>query len=137
MAIRFPVTPGTIVLCDYTTGFRPPEMVKRRPVVVVSPRLPHRDGLCTIVPLSSTPPNHDVDYQCALYIEPPLPAPFQLQHCWAKADMFATVAFERLDLFRTQRDPISGKRRYIQPRVNAEDLARIRTCILRAIGLRP
>jgi hypothetical protein len=24
-------------------------MIKRRPAIVISPRLPHRDGLCTVV----------------------------------------------------------------------------------------
>lgn len=49
MAIRFPVSPGTILLCDYATGFRAPEMVKRRPAVVISPHLRHRDRLCSVV----------------------------------------------------------------------------------------
>ncbi|WP_198669160.1 type II toxin-antitoxin system PemK/MazF family toxin [Elioraea thermophila] len=60
MPILYPVAAGTILLCDDDTGFRPPEMVKRRPVVVVSPRLPHRDGLATVVPLSTTAPREPV-----------------------------------------------------------------------------
>jgi uncharacterized protein YifN (PemK superfamily) len=55
MAIHFHPQRGTIVVCDFR-GFEAPEMQKRRPVVVVSPRLRHRDNLCTVVPLSTTAP---------------------------------------------------------------------------------
>lgn len=37
MPIKFPVAPGTVLLCDYSTGFLPPEMVKLKPAIVVSP----------------------------------------------------------------------------------------------------
>jgi mRNA interferase MazF len=134
MPIKFAVAPGALVLCNYATGFRTPEMVKRRPVVVISPRLPHRDGLCTVVPLSTTPPHSAVAYQCRLEIHPALPPPFSDSVCWAKADMLATVSFERIDLFRTERDSASGRRRYLHPKVTKEDLARIRECVMMAIG---
>ena len=63
MAIKYPVAPGTLLLCDYALGgFKEPEMVKRRPVIVISPRLRHRDHLCTVVPLSSKPSFAAVDY---------------------------------------------------------------------------
>ncbi|WP_198669161.1 hypothetical protein [Elioraea thermophila] len=48
--------------------------------------------------------------------------------------MVATVAFTRLDFFRTPRGP-DGKRRYLRPMVGPEDLARIRAAIAHAIGL--
>jgi uncharacterized protein YifN (PemK superfamily) len=108
-------------------------MVKRRPVVVISPRLPHRDGLCTVVPLSTTPPGHAVPYVCQIDRTDPLPAPFSATTMWAKADMLATVSLERLDLFRTARDT-SGKRAYLRPMLPPEDLHRVRTCVLHAIG---
>lgn len=135
MPIRFPVAPGTLLLCNYDTGFQPPEMVKRRPVVVISPRLPHRDHLCTVVPMSTTPPERELPYQCRLELAHPLPEPFNESVCWVKADMLATVSFDRLDLFRTERDRASGRRRYLQLRVSTEDLAAIRRCVLAALGL--
>lgn len=136
MAIQFAVGPGTILLCDYSLGgFRAPEMVKRRPAIVISPRLPFRDGLCSIVPLSSSPPTHLVDYVVHIALPKPLPDPFDQQVCWAKCDMIATVAFERLDLFRTKRDQ-SGKRKYLHPVLGAEDLDRVRQGVLAALGLK-
>ena len=38
MALKYPPRPGTLWMCDFDTGFKPPEMVKKRPVVVISPR---------------------------------------------------------------------------------------------------
>src|SRR5271168_5216254 len=85
MPIRYPVGPGAIVLCDYSLGgFREPEMVKRRPSVVVSPRLPHRDGLCSVVPLSGTAPIRDVGYVVRIELPAALPAPFEQRVWWAR-----------------------------------------------------
>jgi mRNA interferase MazF len=134
MPLKYLVAPGTIVLCDYDTGFREPEMVKRRPVVVISPRLPHRDNLCTVVPLSSTPPQQEFKYQCRIELSEELPAPFSYRIWWTKADMLATVGLARLDLFRTERDQ-TGKRKYIHPKVTPGDFARIKACILFALGM--
>ncbi|MDY6930077.1 MAG: type II toxin-antitoxin system PemK/MazF family toxin [Pseudomonadota bacterium] len=60
---------GTIVICDFK-GFVPPEMVKRRPAVVISPRLRRRQRLCTIIPLSTTPPNPIEAYHRKLHVGP-------------------------------------------------------------------
>lgn len=38
MALRFHPKPGTILMCDFDTGFQVPEMVKKRPVIVLSPK---------------------------------------------------------------------------------------------------
>src|SRR3546814_2449978 len=37
---------GTILTCNFDAGFKEPEMVKRRPVIVVSPKISIRAGLC-------------------------------------------------------------------------------------------
>ncbi|WP_366938186.1 type II toxin-antitoxin system PemK/MazF family toxin [uncultured Brevundimonas sp.] len=54
--------PGTIVRVDLNDGFRPPEMVKRRPCIVLSPPIRDRKQLCTVVPLSTTPPRQIQDH---------------------------------------------------------------------------
>ena len=48
MAIKFYPRQGTLLMCDFNTGFRVPEMVKVRPVVVVSRT---RGQVATVVPL--------------------------------------------------------------------------------------
>ncbi|WP_114768453.1 type II toxin-antitoxin system PemK/MazF family toxin [Microvirga subterranea] len=134
MPLRFPVPPGVILLCDYSTGFHPPEMIKRRPAIVVSPRLPHRDHLCTVVPLSGTPPSRPVRYQLRIELPEALPTPFAETVWWAKADMLSTVGFNRLDLFRTERDH-EGKRKYLHPKVPPAVLQEVYGAILWSLGL--
>lgn len=134
MAILYPVSAGTIVLCNYATGFREPEMIKRRPAMVISPRLPHRNGLCCVVPLSMTPPDHAVDYQVKIIFDKPLPSPWDGTERWAKADMLATVSLERLDLFRTERDQY-GKRKYLTIKANPEQLKLVQIAVLHGLGL--
>jgi mRNA interferase MazF len=133
MALKFHPEPGTILVCDFT-GMKAPEMVKTRPVVVVSPRLKHRDGLLTVVPLSTTPPPHICDYHCEITLAPPLPEPFDRATVWVKCDMIYNVAFWRLELIRTARDH-TGKRKYLQRIVAAGDMAKIRACLLHGLGL--
>jgi uncharacterized protein YifN (PemK superfamily) len=134
MGIKFPIPSGLILLCNYDTGFRPPEMVKRRPALVVSPRLPHRDNLCAVVPLSLTIPDRTVMYQCELVLAAPLPSPWNATKLWAKADMIATVCFDRLDFFQTERDQ-TGRRKYLHPKVTPEQLKLVQSAILYGLGL--
>ena len=42
--------------------------------------------------------------------------------------MLATVGFDRLDMFQTDRDQY-GKRKYLHPKVSVPDLARIRIIV--------
>jgi uncharacterized protein YifN (PemK superfamily) len=135
MPILHAVAPGTILLCDYALGgFVPPEMVKRRPAIVLSPRLPHRDGLCAVVPLSTSPPDRSLAYVVELTLHPPLPAPFDSEVMWAKCDMIATVAFSRLDMFRLGRDQ-SGKRKYLARHLDALTFERIKLGVRAGLGI--
>jgi len=114
-------------------GFKPPEMVKRRPSVILVGRLPSRVGLATIVPLSGTPAPINCDYQCEITLDHRLPSPFDGQlEWWVKADMVATVAYARLDLLRTNRGD-DGRRTYLKPKVTEDQFDQIRETILRAM----
>ncbi len=135
MSLKYPPHPGQIVVCDYSTGFREPEMVKQRLAVVISPRLPHRDGLCTVVPLSTTPARSGIRYQCKVELPFSLPEPFDGTLKWAKCDMLATLAYARMDMPRTGRDPFSGKRRYLKVLLPPLELERVRTAVLHALGM--
>lgn len=96
MALNYHPTPGAVLVCDYSTGFRAPEMVKRRLCVVITPRLRRRHGLCTVVPLSQTAPDPVEGYPHEITLGQSLPKPWEGNKRWAKADMFATVGYERL-----------------------------------------
>ncbi|MFG1303692.1 type II toxin-antitoxin system PemK/MazF family toxin [Xanthobacter autotrophicus] len=135
MALTYYPSAGEIVLCNYGTGFIPPEMVKLRPVVIVSPRLRRRADLVAVVPLSTTPPNPAEPHHCGFTLAVPLPAPFEQPQMWAKCDMVATVALSRLDRFRDGRVPGGGARRFTTGNVSAAQLVEIRKAILHGLGL--
>ncbi|HEX8447058.1 MAG TPA: type II toxin-antitoxin system PemK/MazF family toxin [Sphingomonas sp.] len=135
MALLYHPNPGDILLCDYGTGFVAPEMVKRRPVVILSPRLRRRNGLVAVVPLSTTAPTVVEAYHCRIMLAQPLPAPFDAPEMWAKCDMIATVSLARLDRFREPRGPTGGQRRYSTGAVSPADLQRVRAAMLCGLGL--
>lgn len=136
MSIKYHPKQGTILICDFGKCFTPPEMVKRRLVVVVSPKFKRRSGLCTVVPLSTTPPEPEMPYHYKLEWEEPFPKPFNKKnYAWVKGDMLATVSFERLSIPKKGRDS-NGKRIYDKRTVTQEQLTEIRKCILNGLGLK-
>jgi mRNA interferase MazF len=133
MAINFHPAIGTIVACDFN-GLNTPEMTKRRPVIIISPRFRNRDSLCTIVPISTTPPSKVMPYHYKLILDPPLPKPYNNPICWVKGDMIYTLATERMHMLFIGKDE-NGKRIYDNRIVEACDLIKIQKCILHGLGL--
>lgn len=127
-----PVT-GTVLLCDFEAGFKEPEMTKRRPVVVLSPKIAARPNLCTVVSLSTTPPAPILAYHCKIEV-PGLPAPWDGRETWVKGDMIYAVGFHRLDFFRLGKDA-RGKRQYLYKPLSNEAISEIRACVLKGLGL--
>jgi uncharacterized protein YifN (PemK superfamily) len=125
---------GAILMCDFEPGFREPEMVKRRPVVVVSPKMRGRPNLCTVVALSTTAPEPPLGCHAQMDIHPPLPDHYESNDVWVKGDMLYTVALQRLDFIRIGKDA-NGKRIYYLHPVSNDNLRRIRGCVLSGIGL--
>lgn len=78
MSIQHHPKRGTILEVDFDTGFRPPEMVKKRLCVVVSPPIEGRGDICTVIPLSTSPPKNPAAYHYELFI------PFALPDKWKK-----------------------------------------------------
>ncbi len=129
MPIAFHPHPGTILICDFSTGFQPPEMVKVRPVVVLSPRRRTSD-LVTVVPLSSTEPTPLLPW----HVEMPSGAyPPARGAMWAKCDVVATVARARLDRVRA-RGP-QGQRTYSVPMLPPAAFAAVQVAVKAALGL--
>lgn len=123
-------------MCDFSAGFREPEMVKHRPVVVISPKIVSRPGLCTVVALSTTPPDPVTAYHCQVDFWPRLPDWMQSDGVWVKGDMVQAVGFHRLDFIRTGK-AVTGQRLYYYSTLNHENLKKIRGCILAGLGLSP
>ena len=92
-----------------------PEMVKIRPVIVVSPR--YRHGLCTVVPISTVVPDKIKGWHYQLPTES-LPTSLRVKDCWAKCDMITSVATSRLDRVRN-----NGK--YVNFLIKEDDFAAI------------
>ena len=136
MALRFHPGPGAILLCDYATGFKVPEMVKIRPVIVISPRFRGRAGLSTVVPLSTTPPRPVMPYHCEVEPTPRGPAPYDAPTSWVKADMLATVGHARLKPMHRRVGPGTA-RKTVYPAITAEELAKVRECVCHALGIDP
>ncbi|QJE74113.1 type II toxin-antitoxin system PemK/MazF family toxin [Aerophototrophica crusticola] len=134
MAIREHPKVGTILICDFDQGFKEPEMVKRRPVIVVSPKISTRPGLCTVVALSTTEPRPKMPFHCEIDLDPPLPPPWGDTTRWVKGDMVCAVGFHRLDFIMLGKD-MKGVRQYRYETITAADLRRVRGCILNALGL--
>jgi mRNA interferase MazF len=124
---------GTVVICDFS-WFKAPEMIKRRPAVVISPRLRGRDNLCTVVPFSTTTPHKLMPYHYKLFTDPPLPDPYSSPYHWLKCDMVYTVSFDRMFMpFVDKAD--GGKRNYHTHAVSEHELKEIRKCVLNGLGM--
>lgn len=133
MPLTFHPHPGTVLMCNFNTGFRPPEMVKVRPVVVVSPRRRRGQPLCTVIPLSTTPPRPVEPYHCRMNSDS-LPGKLAEFETWAKCDMLYTVSLERLDRVRISKSR-GGKRRYVAQSVTEDDWQAIRRGVRVALDL--
>lgn len=107
MPLAYHPRAGQILMCDFD-GFRVPEMVKVRPVMVISPRLPHRNDIVTIVPISLTAPIHKLPFNVRLS-KNYHPQESDELPCWAKCDMVMNLGTWRLDGLRLVGD--SGKTR--------------------------
>jgi mRNA interferase MazF len=125
---------GLVLTCNFEPGFRAPEMVKRRPVVVISPKMRGRPDLCTVVALSMTAPIPPLACHAQIDITPPLPSHYESCGVWVKGDMVYTVALHRLDFIRLPKDQ-NGKRRYYLHSLSHDNLQKIRRCVLHGIGL--
>ena len=127
MGLPFQPPPGTVWMCDFNTGFQLPEMVKNRPVVVISPPPKQMIHLCTIVPLSTVVPvpvepfHHRMDPRSLIGLH-------RTQDSWAKCDMLYTVSLKRLN-------KVGGRRGPARIKVLEEDLNAIRQCVKIALGL--
>jgi uncharacterized protein YifN (PemK superfamily) len=126
MAIAFFPKPGTVLICDFQ-GYIVPEIIKRRPVVVISPTHLKRPKLFTVVPLSTTAPDPVLKYHYKL-IGNPVPGGEPVE-VWAKCDLVATVSVERLDRVKL------GRGRYEVGHISMEQVRAIRRAALVAIGV--
>lgn len=125
MPLKFQPKARTVVMCDFRTGFVPPEMVKNRPVVVIASHK-RNSKLVTVVPLSTTRPEKMDDHHHEMRT-PPLPDQPHTA-CWAKCDMVYTVSTNRLDRYR-----VGNK--YFSLKIDETDFAAIRMAVAAGLNL--
>lgn len=128
MAITYLKNIGVILVCDYE-NMLPPEMEKRRPVVVLARA---STDLCVVVPLSTTVPRVMKPWHYNLALERPLPRPYTALSMWAKCDMVNTVSFKRLSFLRSGKDAL-GKRILDIRKLPDKDFHGIQLCVASAI----
>lgn len=125
MSLKFQPKERSVIICDFR-GYETPEMIKKRPVVVIAKHR-HNSQLVTVVPLSTTEPSIYTDYHHKMDRNP-LPDKPHIE-CWAKCDMVATVSLARLDRYK----PRHGER--CVPLVELADYHAIKKAVANALGL--
>lgn len=125
--LAFAPKPGQLLACHFGLGFQVPEIVKTRPVLVISPKRLSDLGLCTVIPISHTPPDEVKPYHYKL---PQGIVPNKkYQTAWLKGNLVQTVGLHRLDRLKV------GPREYISPLVPNEILKEARRCVLHITGM--
>lgn len=125
---------GAVLICDYK-GFVEPEMVKVRPVIVISPRFRTRNKVCSVVPLSTTKPSPQMDYHMEIELPERLPSPFDCKTHWIKADMVNTVSFDRLSPIKLGKDQF-GKRKYLNCILPPEQMNKVLNAVKNGLGIK-
>jgi uncharacterized protein YifN (PemK superfamily) len=126
--------PGEVLICRFDDSAAGAEMIKKRPVVVVSCHRSHNRELCTVVPLSTTAP---VVREAWHYTMPPTFSVMSWHAngaIWAKCDMLATVSFTRLH--QPYRHTRTSGRVYVTHMVSPVDLAAIKAGIVAYLQLK-
>ncbi len=118
---------GQILICHFGLGFRAPEMIKTRPVMVVSPKVAPWTKLCIVLPISSRAPNPVMGYHYKL--PDGLMPDDKYEEAWIKGDTVMAVSCHRLDRIKT------GFRTYTAPLAPAAVLKEARRCVLHATGM--
>lgn len=132
MALQYQPYQRQILICDFD-GLRSPEMLKRRLVIVLSPKPRRFTGLCTVVPLSTTAPHPPESHHFQLRLNPEMPRPFNGGLKWVKGDMIYTVSLGRLD--RPHHRPRrGGGREYIKSLLPPDDFLSVQACVKAALG---
>jgi uncharacterized protein YifN (PemK superfamily) len=123
--ISFVPERGHILLCDFDMANVPPEMRKKRRIVVVSPRSHNRARRCVVVPFSATEPyemtSAYVPFDAGLYRSLSIPT-------WAICDAVSHVSFDRLDRVRIGRE-------FLTEIMESRDLKRVTAGLQHALGI--
>ena len=132
MGIKYSPKVGQILMCNFH-GFKEPEMVKDRPVIVVKTN-PSGYKLATVVCLSTKKP-YPVQPHHMEIEDSHLPRTkfFSKGTTWLKGDMIYSVSFDRLSYVSL--GSVAGKRQYFQNRLSRDVMKEVYSCILHGLNI--
>jgi uncharacterized protein YifN (PemK superfamily) len=139
MAINGSPRNGAILMCDFAPHelelISDGNMVKTRPVVVVSPQHQRGGRLIHVVPISMTAPKEAKPW----HVEIPLhclPAPAQRKPGlrWAKCDMVVTVGYSRLNRYEGPKK--AGQTIYYDGNIDLETMVALKKALASVFGIR-
>jgi mRNA interferase MazF len=133
MPLLFHPKVGDVLICAFPDCLAAPEMVKTRPVVVMTKERPGRP-LCIVVPLSTTEPVPVEAFHVGI-ADAGLPKSLQGKPHWAKCDMLYTLSISRLDRIKVGRDRATGRRIYETGRVSVTEIQRLKDGIKAALNI--
>lgn len=123
--VNFVPAAGMVLMCDFM-GFRKPEIVKTRPVVVLSDRTRNRDT-CIVAAISTRFPT---DHRTIAVEMPVSRYSFLEATSYVKCEMTNTVRNGRLFLVRKNGAGIDSRLTMLEP----ADLVAVRDGVARAVG---
>lgn len=137
MTITFHPRLGQLLMCNFESGFRKPEMTKVRPVIVISPKRKSGANLVTVVALSTVEPAPIMRFHAILPNEHlPMLNNFQRGTSWIKGDMIYSVGFHRLNLIQLgNRNTLTGKRMYFKKHLGRGIMKTVHECVLAGLNL--
>lgn len=142
--IRFQPKRGQILACNFSEGFRVPEVTKVRPVIVLAsragpwlPDLRFAGPLVTVVALSTKAPKPPTSSHFLLPRNHlPQIGYFQTSDSWVKGDLVYAVSFRRLDLYQLgKHQKYAAKRAYYGEALPAEILREVHSCVLHSLSI--
>lgn len=132
MAIKYQPAFGQVLICDFPEEFEEPEMVKRRPVICLSPKNRTRQRLSTVVPLSTTRPLYRSAYAVPVMLPSRISEKFDSLECWAKCDLLYSFSWSRLNI---PYDKFGYERRYNTLILPPGTMCEILTGVLAGMGV--
>lgn len=138
MALPYTPNPGAIVMCSFPQvgekHVMRGEMVKTRPVVIISRSLPGRDKVVNVVPLSMTMNGQPQRFHVEVPVEC-FPAPLRQKDGarWAVCDKITTVSLDRLDYVKGPL--VNRKRADLKAKVHMQTLMDIRLAVADVLAI--
>src|SRR3569833_2212618 len=131
MAIPFKPTARSVVLCNFASGFHPPEMCKVRPVVVLSPKRDNRNT-CIVVPLSTVAPRFPRKFHHQLDLMS-MPAQLRDRASWVKGNLVTAVGLWRIERL-AKLSKSSEQETFASHKVTQEDWDAIKRAVIAAFA---